>query len=158
MIGGQDRLHTQKDHYSDSSLEKCLNQFEGTRVRYTTLTLPWPMYYAFRYAIATWLETLGMRAHAKMEHSLGEITAGRIINPYSFSQLLTILNRCDMFFNSFAERLQTGTSSTSDTFPKKLLVLTLAPSRYSAMCRIFARLCLFSYSSFANSFVSFKKC
>ena len=36
--------------------------------------------YTFQYAMATWLETLGIQAHAVMGHSLGEVTAvGRFI-------------------------------------------------------------------------------
>lgn len=31
--------------------------------------------YTFQYAMATWLERLGIQAHAVMGHSLGEITA-----------------------------------------------------------------------------------
>src|SRR6266571_5155543 len=36
--------------------------------------------YTFQYAMATWLGTLGIEAHAVMGHSLGEITAaGKIL-------------------------------------------------------------------------------
>lgn len=39
--------------------------------------------YTFQYAMATWLETLGIQAHAVMGHSLGEITAAGRITSFS---------------------------------------------------------------------------
>jgi len=48
--------------------------------------------YTFQYAMATWLGTLGIEAHAVMGHSLGEITAaGKILFLVSIQLSLTCL-------------------------------------------------------------------
>jgi acyl transferase domain-containing protein len=43
--------------------------------------------FIFQYAVSTWLESLGVHAHAVMGHSLGEIAAGGpyLFNPFDFS-------------------------------------------------------------------------
>ncbi|KAJ3515067.1 hypothetical protein NLJ89_g1986 [Agrocybe chaxingu] len=40
--------------------------------------------FVFQYSMATWLETLGVQAHAVMGHSLGEIAASVIAGAFSF--------------------------------------------------------------------------